>query len=484
MNQGDHQLATILDYFEQINAIPRCSKDEARLGQWLHDWAAERQLERRRDAAGNLVVKVPASPGMADRPTVIIQGHMDMVCEKTPDSMHDFSRDPIRSKRDGDWLMADRTTLGADNGIALAYALALAEDPTIQRPPLELLFTVDEETGLNGVKEMPADLISGKMLINLDSEDEGVFTIGCAGGMETLCSMPLNKEPFPAGWELHQVLVGGLRGGHSGIDIDKQRGNANKILARTLMHLHREMKLKIVTMAGGTRHNAIARDAMTVVACPPGEGIRVRERVARLEAILKGEYAGLDDGLCIKATTSDLDTEVVWSEETSLRVLNLLLALPHGVAGMSKTIEGLVESSSNLATMAVEQEVLRILMSQRSASSAKLVALSETVHAIAGLANCQFVDENKYPPWQPDMNAPLLQTAQAVYAGLFGKEPVLEVIHAGLECAIIGERCPGMQMISFGPDIENPHSPTERMRISSVGKVWCFLVALLEAIGR
>lgn len=484
MDQSAAALNKILNYFEQINAIPRCSKNEARLGRWLADWATARGFAIDEDAAGNLVVRVPASAGMADRPTVILQGHMDMVCEKTPDSPHDFTRDPIRSHREGDWLTADRTSLGADNGIALAYALALAEDPAVDHPPLELLFTVDEETGLNGVKELPPELISGRILINLDSEDEGVFTIGCAGGMDTTLTMALVREPFPDGWAPYEVLVGGLRGGHSGIDIDKQRGNANKVLARTLAHLGGRIAPAIATLSGGTRHNAIPRDATAVIACPAEAIQTLMTATAEAQAIMRAEWQGVDEGLSIQVRPLTTAPQTVWVADLAGRIINLLLALPDGVATMSTTLEGLVETSSNLATMAVEGDNLSILVSQRSAVASRLAALTSKVHAIAALAGATVSDSNKYPPWQPDMAADLLNTARTVYAELFGAPPVLQVIHAGLECAIIGERSPGMQMISFGPDIENPHSPTERMHIPSVEKVWRFLVALLARIGQ
>lgn len=482
MERNDSALELILEYFEQINAIPRCSKNEARLGRWLADWATARGFATDEDAAGNLVVRVPGTTGMTDRPTVVLQGHMDMVCEKTPDSPHDFTRDPIRSHREGEWLMADRTSLGADNGIALAYALALADDPAVDHPPLELLFTVDEETGLNGVKELPPELIRGRILINLDSEDEGVFTIGCAGGMDTTLTMPLLREPLPEGWDPYEVVVGGLRGGHSGIDIDKQRGNANKMLARTLAHLRRSASLAIATLSGGTRHNAIPRDAKAVIACPP-PAQPLMDAAAAVQEIMRNEWKGVDEGLFIALRPLATAPQAVWGPDLTERVLNLLLALPDGVAAMSTTIEGLVETSSNLATMAVEGNNLSILLSQRSAVASRLAALTAKVHAIAALAGATVSDSNKYPPWQPDLTAELLNIARGVYADLFGTQPVLEVIHAGLECAIIGERCPGMQMISFGPDIENPHSPTERMHLPSVEKVWRFLVALLSRIG-
>lgn len=472
----------ILDYFEQINAIPRCSKNEAALCRWLQEWAKARNLASNGDAAGNLAVRVPASRGHEKAPIVVLQAHMDMVCEKTPDSLHDFSRDPIRSIRQGDWLTADRTTLGADNGIAIAYALAVAEDETIQRPPLELLFTVDEETGLNGVKKMAPDLIRGRILINLDSEDEGVFTIGCAGGMETVVKLMLATAPLPVGWHNHRLLVGGLTGGHSGIDIHKHRANANKLLARTLAALHQENELRIVELTGGSRHNAIARDAEALVATTADAATSERT-VAEMEAIVRKEYGDNEAGLFIKISHDTHAAADGLTIEDTERAIWLLLAMPHGVAGMSPSLPGLVETSSNLATVSVKAGRMHILSSQRSALASRLAEITATVRAVAELAGAEGCDENKYPPWPPETSSPLLRTAKEVYAQLFSKEPVIQVIHAGLECAIIGALYPGMQMISLGPTIRSPHSPTERLYIPSVEQVWRFLVALLARIG-
>jgi dipeptidase D len=477
----EKDIAVVLEYFEQINAIPRCSKDEARIAHWLIEWAEARNYEHGADAVGNLVVRVPATPGMEHRPTVILQGHMDMVCEKTPDSPHNFATDPIKSSIAGDWLSADRTTLGADNGIALAYALAIVDDNAIRRPPLELLFTVDEETGLTGVKDMDPALISGKFLINLDSEDEGVFTIGCAGGANIAVSMNLSTAARQDE-TMYRVVVGGLRGGHSGIDIDKQRGNANQILARALLYLGQEIPLRIATWTGGTRHNAIARDATAVIACPTDQTASIPQSLARMAQTLRTEYAGVEQALTIDAAPHATSSGPPLTVESTQRVLDLLMALPHGVAGMSATYAGLVETSSNLATVEMTAGSLRLLVSVRSALPSRLEEIKLKVIAIARLAGAQVYEDNHYPPWPPDNEAFLLGTAQSVYAGLFGKEPQCQVIHAGLECAIIGNHYPAMQMISFGPTIQNPHSPTERLHIPSVGKVWRFLVALLEGL--
>ncbi|MBI5896287.1 MAG: aminoacyl-histidine dipeptidase [Desulfobacterales bacterium] len=473
----------ILDYFEKINAIPRCSRNEAALCRWLQHWAMQRGFATAGDNAGNQVVRLPASPGAEKAPTVVIQSHMDMVCEKTPDSNHDFAKDPIRSVRKGDWLMADRTTLGADNGIAIAYALAVADDPNLRRPPMELLFTVDEETGLNGVKQMGRDLIQGRILLNLDSEDEGIFTVGCAGGVDSNLSRELPTEKLCDGWGHYELVVGGLNGGHSGIDIHRHRANANKLLARTLSALTKRSDCRIVSLDGGSRHNAIARDARAVVACAADrDGIKAV--VAEMEKTFREEYGENEAGLVLSAGPAAGSVSVGLTLQASQQVMALLLALPHGVAGMSPSLSGLVETSSNLAITCVKEGRLRILTSQRSAVVSRLAEITAAVRAVAELAGVEVREENKYPPWPPRMEDPLLQQAKETYAQLFGKQPVIQVIHAGLECAIIGAMYPGIQMISLGPTIRSPHSPSERLHIPSVQQVWQFLVALLERLSR
>lgn len=473
----------ILAFFEQVNAIPRCSKHEARIGQWLKQWAEDHGWQTHMDRASNLLVQVPASSGYEDRPGVIIQGHMDMVCEKTPESEHDFSTDPIVGIVDGEWLRADRTTLGADNGIAIAYAMAMAEDTTLVHPPLTLLFTVDEETGLNGVKAMAPGALTAKQLINLDSEDEGVFTIGCAGGEDTIITRTPDTALLAQNDVILSIIVGGLRGGHSGIDIDKQRGNANKVMARVLTQVHKQCAVRLMEVKGGTRHNAIARDARLIAACPADEAPRVQQLVTQIAEQIRQELGNVDPDLFISCQKIDAtDQNQALTLEESRRMVALLHALPHGVAGMSRNLENLVETSSNLAVVDITLQQCAIQTSQRSAVASRLTDITETVHAAAFLAEAQVRDGNQYPPWPADMQAPLLRKSRQTYTRLFGKEPKIEIIHAGLECAIIGDQYPGMQMISFGPTIENPHSPTERLNIPSVEKVWQFLVALLAAL--
>jgi dipeptidase D len=474
----------ILACFEKLNTIPRCSGNEARVGQWLQQWADRLGFDRQSDSVGNLVVRVPASKGHENSPSLILQGHMDMVCEKTPDSKHDFTMDPIISHLEQEWVTANDTTLGADNGIAIAYMMVLAEDQTIAHPPLELLFTVDEETGLNGAKSLEDDFVKGKMLINLDSEDEGIFTIGCAGGIDTTLTREMNIAPVDGACRLYQLVVGGLKGGHSGIDIDKQRANANKILARALKQIRKLADLRVVALDGGTRHNAIPRDAAATVLIPISAAGAARRAVRQLAAVVQTEYAVDDPQLYI--TLSEFESPEVIDHALTLShtdlVIQLLLALPNGVAAMSSHLAGLVETSSNLATVKLEKNQLKIKVSQRSAVVSRLEEITSGIHAVAALAGAKIRDANDYPPWPADAESCLLNKSKTVYRNLFGKQPIIQVIHAGLECAIIGNIYDGMDMISFGPTIENAHSPDERLLVPSVAQVWDFLVALLDEL--
>jgi dipeptidase D len=472
----------ILDYFETLNAIPRCSHNEAEVCQWLCKWAAEHNLDYTRDQAGNLVVRVPASSGCQSAPMVVLQGHMDMVCEKTPDSAHDFSKDPIVSHSEGEWLTATDTTLGADNGIAIAYMLALVDDPSIIHPPMELLFTVDEETGLNGAKMLKPGFIEGQYLINLDSEDEGIFTIGCAGGVDTTMEKSFDVKDLPPDSAIIRVLVGGLKGGHSGIDIHKHRGNANKILARTLAQIRLIAPIQLISLDGGTLKNAIPRDAHALIQIDPDKESEVMDVVAQMAKTAQAEYAHSDKALFIKANRvapSEAPSKAVDPEATG-QIISMLLSLPDGVFHMSAELKGVVDTSSNLATVSLNHGKLVLLSSQRSASISRLDEISATVHGVTHLAGATAADHDFYPPWQPHMASLLLKRSKKTYQSLYDREPVVQVIHAGLECAVIGDIFPGMDMISFGPTIRNPHSPDERILIPTIIQVWDFLKALLK----
>lgn len=478
-------IQNVLERFEQISRIPRCSKNEEAVTRWFEGWAEIRGWPSRRDPAGNLLIRVPASPGCERAPVVVIQGHLDMVCEKTPESVHDFARDPIRVIRDGDWIRADGTTLGADNGVALALGAAVAEDPELCRPAIELLFTVDEETGLTGAKNLDPGLVEGRLLINLDSETEGVFTVGCAGGRDVQIHRELQFTPLSQDWRWMQLTVGGLRGGHSGIDIHRPRANANKLLARTLRAVIPAGDLRLAAVSGGSRRNAIPRDARAVVACRPDAVESFRRQTAACAERLRGEFPSepsLELRLAdLPASASDLTA--MTSADAAL-TLNLLLALPHGVAQMAPDFADLVLTSNNLAMAATVDRRLEIATSQRSLADAGLDAMSDQVRATAALAGARTHTESEYPPWTPDLASPLLSRCRAVYRSLYRNDPGVRALHAGLECAIIGRTYPGMDMISLGPTTENAHSPTERLHVPSLHRVAEFLRALLTSVAQ
>ena len=475
----------VLDFFQQINEIPRCSKNEEQIVLWLKHWAEENKLPVKVDAAGNMVITVAPSAGYEHSEGIVIQGHVDMVCEKSPDSDHNFTADPIRHVYDGDWLKADKTTLGADNGIAVAMAMALATDDSVAHPTLELLFTVDEETGLNGAKLLEPGFVDGKVLLNVDSETEGEFTVGCAGGRNTLVSRTLEFDELAGDSALFRIYMQGLHGGHSGLDIHKQRANANKILARTLDRILTSCSICLVALKGGTAHNAIPRDAEAVIACSPLDAAGVSEAVAEFERIVQTEYAAIEPQLAIGLTgleSAAVDNRAL-SEQETRAVIDLVLSLPHGVMGMSPDFEGLVETSNNLATVEITRTSLQILTSQRSSVMSRMDEVTSTINAAAALAGASSQSDSEFAPWTPNMESALLKRCQKVYETVSGRQPVVQSLHAGLECAIIGDKYEGMDMISFGPTMEDPHSPNERLFIPSIGKVWEFMVALLESYG-
>jgi dipeptidase D len=475
----------LLEIFEEINRIPRCSKNEEAIARWFAAWARAKNFSSRRDRAGNLLITVPATPGHEAAPAVVIQGHLDMVCEKTPASTHDFTRDPIRVIHDGEWVHADKTTLGADNGVALAVGLALAEDESLTRPTLELLFTVDEETGLTGAKKLKPGFFGGRTLINLDSETEGVFTVGCAGGRDVTITRDLQFAPVPDEFRFMRLSVGGLCGGHSGIDIHRHRANALKLLARVLGDMPAEDDIRLVAITGGTRRNAIPRDASSIVACAAGRLSELQERAAEAERAFRREYA-TESSLFISFTEADgaANGRKAITAEDARTTIDLLLALPHGAAQMSPDFSDLVMTSSNLAMAHTAEGRLSVITSQRSLTRSALNAMSGTARAIAALAGGQAATESEYPPWTPQLDSPLLQRCRDVYRGCYGKEPGVRALHAGLECAIIGGLCPGMDMISLGPTTENAHSPSERLYVPSLSRVWDFLVALLQSLSQ
>ena len=473
----------ILDWFEKINQVPRCSKNEAAICKWLMDWAKENNFEAKKDEVENVLIRVPASPGYEQSPICVIQGHMDMVCEKVKGSTHDFDKDPIKFVfTDDGWLTADGTTLGADNGIAIAMALALALDKDVQHPPLELLFTVDEETGLTGANALQPGFIEGKLLLNVDSEDEGVFTAGCAGGKDTHLEMPAPVEGAPEGHQAFKVIVGGLRGGHSGVDIAEQRANAMQVLSRVVEELSRLGDMRLATFEGGTAHNAIPRDAEALVWLDKATADKAQAKVAELDKAYKNEYATIDPKVSLSLEkTGDADRAQALSVAVTRQVMDFIQAIPHGVFAMSADIAGLVETSNNLAEIALGNGRVTALTSQRSSNMDRLDWLTTRVESVGRLCGGTAKSGGGYPSWKPNMDSQLLARCQEVYTKLFNKEPVVEVIHAGLECGIIGAKYEGMDMISFGPTIKNPHSPEECIEVETIGQIWDFMAELFKS---
>ena len=471
---------TVLANFARISQIPRCSKQEGEIRAFLLAWAAGRGFASKTDPVGNLLVIIPASPGREMTPTIVLQSHLDMVCEKTPESRHDFSRDPLCLYTDGDWLRAKGTTLGADNGIGIALAMTLAEDRELVHPTLELLFTVDEETGLTGAAHLEPGFFSGSVLLNLDSEDEGVFTIGCAGGRESELLLDLGYADWPEDCRGYFLTVAGLQGGHSGVDIHEGRGNANVLLARTLAELGRTETLHLAGLHGGSAHNAIPREATARLAIPATAEHRLVEQTAAWAASLRRSYPQ-EPNLSISLAVREETEKMIINPLLGEKILDLLLAAPDGVMRMSPEVAGLVESSVNLATIRERAGQLAILFSQRSDKPQGLDWLTAKLAGLARLAGARISSGGGYPGWAPDLNSPLLARAQAVYRQLFGREATIESIHAGLECGIIGAKTPGLEMLSLGPTVKNPHSPEERLYLPSLECFCPFIRELLAS---
>jgi len=471
----------ILTAFEQISQVPRPSKKEEKIVAWMLKWASENGLEARTDDAMNVLVDVPASPGFENAQTLVLQGHLDMVCEKAKGFEHDFDNDPIQHVyTDDGWLTANQTTLGADNGIAIAMAMVAATDKTVGHPPLELLFTTDEETGLTGATSLQAGFIKGKQLLNIDSEDEGVFTVGCAGGEDACLKLPFLTDESLPGYSAMKLVGGGMSGGHSGVDIIEERANAIKLLFRAIYLLIEEADVRIAEVSGGTARNAIPRDAEAILLIPESDTETAISCIQQLEQKLKSEYRKTDPNLFF--TLSPESGEYKAASAASTRAaIDTVFAYPDGVAAMSKDIDGLVETSNNLATVKLEDGMLVILSNQRSSNMDSLGLLCQRILSVAQLAGAVGETDGGYPSWQPNMDSQLLARCLEVYEKRFGKEPVVEAIHAGLECGIIGSKYDGMDMISFGPTIKNPHSPDEKIEIESIGKTWDFMVALFES---
>ncbi len=487
---GGHPVMTINDlepkalwkHFDEIRKIPHGSGNEAGLRKYILECAMEKNLETQSDQAGNVVVRVPAAQGHENAPGIVLQGHMDMVCEKNSDVKHDFTKDPIQLERSGDWITAKGTTLGSDNGIGLAAALAVMDSEDIAHGPLELLFTVDEEVGLTGAGQLMPGFVKGRMLLNLDSEELGALYVGCAGGGDSTLHLPIVVVESPGDQQGFRVKVLGLRGGHSGIDIHEQRGNAIKILARILWKTARNSAFHIARLNGGNKRNAIPREAEAILLLHPSDADAVKKSMEVEAADIKVELGGKEPEFMVEIKPVEKAPEQVMDEISQETLLNLLLAMPHGVEVMSYDIPGLVETSNNLATIATEGAKVTIGTSSRSSISHALQAIRDRIRSVGELSGASVEENEPYPGWKPNLESELMAVTKRVYKNVFGGEPELKAIHAGLECGIIGEKFPGMDMMSIGPEIEHPHSPEERVNIPSVEQFWKLLKAVMEEL--
>lgn len=473
------QPKAVWEIFREISKVPRDSGDEAAAMKMLARWAGARNLESKQDAVGNLLVSIPATPGHESAEPVVIQGHVDMVCERAAGSSHDFTRDPISIVIDGDWVRAEGTTLGADNGIGVAMGLANAIDRSVVHPPVEVLLTVDEERGLTGAAGIEPGFFRSQRMINLDSEeDDGIF-IGCAGGRDTVYTIPIEKRDPPTGFETRQVTIGGLAGGHSGLDINRNRGNAIKILVRALLRAAEGTPIEIASISGGTKRNAIARDATARVAVPKEEIESFEDQVRCSVGAIRREEAGEVDH-SLEVTIEPAAESGSFGREPSMRILNLLAAIPHGVVAMSQAIPDLVESSTNLGVVETREAEVRIHCCSRSSVASALGGLVLQHRAIGRVSGATVSQPEGYPGWKPNPESELLKIARRQYVESLGTEPKLKAIHAGLECGLFTEKYPSLDIVSFGPNIVDAHSPRERVEIESVAKIWRLLAAVLQ----
>jgi len=470
----------VWEQFDAITQIPRPSKKEGKIIAFLVDFAKRHGLEYRKDAIGNVVICKPATPGFEQRPTVVLQSHMDMVCEKNSDVEFDFEKDAIRPYIDGEWVKAEGTTLGADCGIGMAAALAVLIDPSVEHGPVEALFTVDEETGLTGAFELGEGMLTGKYLINLDSEDEGELFIGCAGGIDTIATFHYHTEEASLNYTFFRVDVSDLLGGHSGDDIDKGRANSNKIVARLLWEGMQSFELKLSYFNGGNLRNAIPREAYAIFGVPTRFAAEFRKRFALFAEDMKAEFRFREPNLRI--TLNEMpQVDKVLDARTQAGLVYSLVGVPNGVIAMSFAVPGLVETSTNLASVKfVGEESIVVTSSQRSSVESAKTYVMQMVESVFTLAGADVAHSDGYPGWAPNPESRLLDITVKSYERLFSTEPKVRAIHAGLECGLFLEKYPDLEMVSFGPTLRGVHSPDERLEIATVGKFWALLLEVMK----
>ena len=469
------------NHFEELCKIPRPSRKEEKVVQYVISVAKKNNLQYATDDFGNVVIRKSATPGKENLVPVVMQGHLDMVAEKNADVKHDFDKDPIQPYIDGDWVKAKGTTLGGDNGVGVAAALAVMESKDLQHGPIEALFTLDEETGLFGAQALKSGFLKGKILMNLDSEEDGALYIGCAGGQTTFVKYKFNLNDGPANTTALEIKIAGLKGGHSGLDINTGRGNAIKLMTRLLHKLNYTFGIRLVSINGGSKHNAIPRETFSVICVAKKSAAETLAYIERYNKIVKAELATVEPTLNVTAAESKSKSKVM--DKTTTKILiDSLYAVPNGVIKMSADIPGLVETSTNLAVVVTKGKVVEVTLSQRSSVESEKTDISNSIAAFFKLVKAEVAQGDGYPGWKPDIHSPVLVTMKNVYHQMYGHDPEVKAIHAGLECGIIKERYPDMDMISFGPTLMDVHSPDEKILISTVDKFWNLLTAVLKNI--
>lgn len=465
---------SVMDFFEEISAIPRGSKNEEKISNYLVEFAKERNLEYVQDDALNVIIRKKATKGYEHVPSIIIQGHMDMVCEKNQDTVHDFEKDGIKLQVEDGWIKAKGTTLGADNGIAVAYALALLDSSDVEHPELEVIITADEEMGMTGAMALDKNIVKSRILINIDTEEEGELYVSCAGGARGNFGIPVEFEAEEK--EGLHIKIRGLHGGHSGCDAHEQRANANRLLARTLNALGMEMELRISKVCGGAKTNAIPREADGLVYVENKE--KAISIIKEMEAVFQNEYVVSDSGVRVEVSEEKIDK--LMTKESGDKVVETMLLHPNGVRTMSMSIKGLVESSLNLGVVETEDNKVWLKSSIRSSVLSKKLCIIEELKAMAKLVGAEFEDEAHYPAWQYRQESKIRDISAEVYEKMYGEKPGIKAIHAGLECGLFDEKFGDMDMISFGPDIREAHTPEEKINIRSIKNIWKYLLEILK----
>ncbi len=469
----------VWNHFETLTKIPRTSKHEEKVVEFVKNFAGKFGLETKQDEVGNVLVRKPATSGHENVPGVVLQSHLDMVGVKAPDSDHDFMKDPIPLKIEGNYLRTKGTTLGADNGIGVAMMLAVMESKDLTHGPMEFLFTIDEEAGMTGAHGLKEDFLKGSRLINLDTEEWGAFYISCAGGGDSVIVLPAQKENVPADYVSFTVAVDGLKGGHSGADINLGRGSANKILARVMNSVLDAAEPVISEITGGEKRNSIAANSKCLFSVPADAQEKVRSAVQQRAGIIKNEFEKTDPKLNIKIDKSDKQASA-FNKQKSADLIRMLVALPHGVQAMSPEVDGLVETSTNIGVIEMVDEGVKVVLLTRSAVNSAIDKLKEQIRTIAGFVGAKVEEPRGYPGWKPNMDSELLKVSKESYKKLYGEYPEVLAIHAGLECGIMSNTFPGIDMLSIGPEIHNAHSVDEEADIESVKKSWDLLVEILK----